>query len=520
MKSFIQRHGEKILGVLSGFDRMRFRGTLLRLTSVGGMVHFLTQIGVLLKDFGAYAEDLTQHLRRRLEEAAATGGRPVQYLERATDKEELVQKIRAEQGLGEQGLIAVFRTLENCISYDIYHDRQTHRIDLRRRPRKCLHYYFYFMDATLGLTQVRLQTWLPFDVRVVLNGREWLSRQLDAAKIGYLRKDNCFPWIADFERAQRLSDRQPRIDWPKHLDRLLRRVDPQHAQWSAAYPQSYYWSIEQSEWATDLAFDSAESLRRLYPTLLHYGIETFQSPDVMRFLGHKVPAHGGVHGRFAGEVVSDLKHRLEGVRLKHHVGRNTLKMYDKQGTVLRVETTLNEVRGLKVFRTTDKDPNGQRQWLPLRKGVADITRRCELSEAANRRYLQTLGTVEADTPLKDLAEKLCSPVKEGSRRHRALNPFSSGDAKLLEIVARGEYQMIGFRNRDVRVAWHGDTEDPATRRRQSSAMSRKLALLRAHGLIRKIPGTHRYLLTKSGTLAIAALLTARNATLSQLNPAA
>jgi hypothetical protein len=438
MRTFLQRHGEQILGVLSGFDRMRFRGTLLRLTSVGGMVHFLTRVGVLLKHFGVYAEDLTQRLRRRLEEAAASEGRPVQYLERATDKEELVQKIRADQGAGEQGLVAVFRTLENCISYDIYHDRQTHRIDLRRRPRKCLHYYFYFMDATFGLTQVRLQTWLPFDVRVVLNGREWLAHQMDAAKIGYLRKDNCFPWIADFERAQRLSDRQPRIDWPKHLDRLLRRVDPQHEQWSAAYPQSYYWSIEQSEWATDLA----------------------------------------------------------------------------------VETTLNDVGGLKVFRTSQDDPDGPRQWLPLRKGVADMSRRAQLSQAANGRYLESLAIVDAETPLKDLAEKLCRPVQQGSRRYRALNPFSPEDAKLLEIVARGEYKMTGLRNRDLRVAWHGDTENAAARRRQSSAMSRKLALLRAHGLIRKIPATHRYLLTKSGTLAIAALLAARNATVSQLNPAA
>jgi hypothetical protein len=520
MKSFIQRHGENILGVLSGFDRMRFRGTLLRLANVGGMLGFLSRVGVLLKDFGTYAEALTRGLRQRLEEAAASQGRPVRYLERATDKEQLVQKIRAEQGVSERGLIAVFRTLENCISYDIFRNRQTQQIDLRRGQRKCLHYYFYFLDPTFGLTHVRLQTWLPFDVRVVLNGREWLSRQLDTAKIGYVRRDNCFACIADFARAQRLSDRQPRIDWPKHLDRLLGRVDPRHAQWCAACPQSYYWSIEQSEWATDLAFRSAESLGCLYRTLLHYGVETFQSPDVMRFLGHKLPAHGGVNGHFAGEVVSDLKHRPEGVRLKHRVGRNTLKMYDKQGTVLRVETTLNDVRGLTVFRTKQDDPDGPRQWLPLRKGVADMSRRAQLSQAANRRYLESLAAVDAETPLKDLADKLCRPVQEGSRRYRALNPFSPDDAKLLEIVARGEYQITGFRNRDLRLAWHGESEDIATRRRQSSAISRKLALLRAHGLIRKIQGAHRYLLTKSGTLAIAALLAARNATMSKLNPAA
>jgi len=261
-------------------------------------------------------------------------------------------------------------------------------------------------------------------------------------------------------------------------------------------------------------------LSKLYPALIHHGIETFQSPDVMRFLGHKLPAHGGVHGQFAGEVVSDLKQRPEGVRLKHRAGRNTLKMYDKQGSVLRVETTLNDVRGLKVFRTKDDDPKGQRQWLPLRKGVGDMTRRAQLSNGANGRYLESLASVEADTALKDLAEKLCRPVQEGERRYRALNPLSSEDAKLLEIVARGEHQITGFRNRDLRAAWYGESDDPAQRRRQSSATTRKLALLRAHGLIRKIPGTHRYLITKPGAVAIAALLAARNATLSQLTPAA
>lgn len=520
MRTFLQRHGERILGVLSGFDRMRFRGTLLRLSGVGGMMHFLGRVGVLLKDFGAYAEGLTQRLRRRVEEAAEAAGRPVQYLERATDKEELVQEIRAEQGAADQGLIAVFGTLESCISYDIYRNRWTQQIDLRRRPRKCLHYYFYFLDRMFGLTQVRLQTWLPFDVRVVLNGREWLARQMDAAKIGYLRRDNCFAWIDDFEGAQRLADRQPRIDWPKHLDRLLARVHPCHPQWCRTYPQSYYWTIEQSEWATDVAFRSAESLSQWYPTLIHHGIETFRSPDVMRFLGHKMPAHGGVHGRFSGEVVSDLKQRPEGVRLKHRAGRNTLKMYDKQGTVLRVETTLNDVRGLKVFRSKDDDPKGPRQWLPLRKGVADMSRRAQLSQAANARYLERLASVDAETTLKDLAERLCRPVQDGARRYRALNPLSLEDANLLEIVARGEFQITGFRNRDLRAAWYGETEDPAQRRRQASATTRRLALLRAHGLIRKLPGTHRYLVTKPGAIAIAALLAARNATLSQLASAA
>ena len=521
MRQFIQRHQDQILGVLSGFDRMRFRGTLSLLTSVGGMMAFLTHVGVRLKDFMTYAEEMTQRLRKTTEQLAEHAGRAVRYLPGMTRKDELIERIRQQEGLAADGLIAVLSTLENCRSYDIYRDRASQRIGLRQRPRKCLHYYFYFEDAMFGLSQVRLQTWFPFNVHVVLNGREWLGRQLDAAGIGYLRRDNCFVEMEDFARAQALADRQPRIAWPKHLARLLARVHPLHQELFATCPGPHYWTIEQSEWATDVVFRSPEALGDLYPRLLRHGIETFQSPDVMRFLGHKVPAHGGVHGRFAGQVVSDRKARPEGVRLKHRVGRNSVKMYDKQGTVLRVETTLNDVRGLQVFRRPADQPHGERQWRPLRKGVADMARRAQLSHGANGRYLQALCTIDADTPLSRVADTLCRAVQdERGRRHRALNPLAPDDADLLQAVSRGEFRITGLRNRDLRQALFGDAPTAEDRRRQAARVTRKLALLRAHGLIRKIPGTHRYVVTKHGLTAIPALLAARNATLHQLTPVA
>lgn len=521
MRQFIQRHRDQILGVLSGFDRLRLRGTLRLLTSVGGMMSYLSLAGVLIKDFMGYAEELTRRLRQTTEENAQATGRPVRYLPGATRKDELIEKIRREEGLAADGLIAVLSTLENCYSYDIYRNRSAKQVQLRQRPRKCLHYYFYFLDDTFGLTQVRLQTWFPFNVHVVLNGREWLARRLDAAGIGYRRQDNCFVDLEDFVRAQQLADRQPRIAWPKHLKRLLDRVHPLHQQLFAECPGPYYWTSEQSEWATDIAFRSTEALGELYRTLIHHGIETFQSPDVMRFLGHKVPAHGGVNGHFAGQVVTDLKHRPEGVRLKHRVGRNTLKMYDKQGTVLRVETTINDVRGLKVFRHRTEKPQGEREWLPLRKGVADMSRRVQLSHSANRRYLQALSKIDAHTPLSRVADKLCQPAwDERGRRHRALNPLASEDAQLLEAVSRGEFYITGFRNRNVRQVLFGEATTDEQRRRQASRVTRKLALLRAHGLIRKVPKSHRYLLTAAGQTAIPVLLATRNATLDQLTPAA
>jgi hypothetical protein len=520
MKRFIQRHGQKIVGVLSGFDRMRFRGSFTPLTTAGGLLMWLWRAGVLLKDFKAFAQDLTDQIRRATEAAAVAAGRPVRYLNGFVNKEALVQQIRAKQGAAASGLIAVLSAVEGCRSYEVQGNRKSHRIELRGRSSRCLHYYFYWLDKRSGLTHVRLQTWFPFHVHVLLNGREWLAAELDRAGIGYLRRDNCFADIEDFARAQKLADRQPRIAWPKQLDRLLRRAHPIHRRLSKIGPVSLYWTSEETEWATDLAFRDAKSLSQLYDTLLHRGIESFGSTDVLRFLGHRVQARGGVPGRFAGEVVSDLKRRPQGLRIKHRVGRNTLKMYDKQGTVLRVETTLNDPRGLKVYRRKQGEPrSAPLRWLPLRKGVADLARRAQLSQASNERYLEALAAIDVQTPLKQLTDKLCRPVRRGGRRHRGLRPFEPDEARLLEIITRGEHQVAGFRNRDVRAAFYGRCQDAADRRRQSAAITRKFALLRAHGLIKKVPRTHRYLLTTRGAAVIPALLAARNASPAQLTAA-
>src|SRR5262249_40466675 len=154
-------------------------------------------------------------------------------------------------------------------------------------------------------------------------GRDWLARPLDAAEIGYLQKDNTFIALDDFERAQALLDAQLQVNWPVILNELVDQFHPVHASGLPPWFEGYYWSVEQSEWATDVVFRSAADLAALDPRLVHHGMTTFSSHDVLRFLQPKVPARGGVHGRFAGEVVSDLKRRPEGVRIKHASGLNS-----------------------------------------------------------------------------------------------------------------------------------------------------------------------------------------------------
>ena len=515
MKSFIQRHQDQILGVLSGFDRLRFRGVLGLLQSEGGTVTWLERVGVALQDFLSFAEGLTKRLCRGMDQLAQQVGRKVRYLPGVVDKEELVQEIRRKEGVANNGLVAVLSTPEMGMSYTMFRSRGFPV--LRRAPRKCNHYYCYWEDQRFGLTQVRLSSWFPFDVHVVLNGREWLARQLDTAGSGYVRSDNCFPKLSDFARAQELADEQPRINWVEELNRVLRRVHPLHDEvFVGAGAQDHYWTAEQTEWATDVVFRDAETLSRLYPKLVRHGIDTFQSPDILRFLGHRMPAHGGINGQYQGDVMSYLKGRSEGLRIKHRGGKNSVKMYNKYPTLLRVETTLNDGQGLMSFRHSQTDPEGPRQWLKLRKSVADLPRRAELSQASNQRYLDALSSVTAHTPLAEITDRLCRPVTVNGRRHRGLRPFEPDEVRLLQAVSRGEFLISGFRNRDVRQSLFGQTQDRPQRRREAGRVSRKLALLRAHGLIKKIPRTHRYLLTENGVKAISAILAARQASVAQL----
>lgn len=517
MRKFLHRHEEQVLGVLNGFDRMRFRGSLPLLQSPGGVVTWLERVGVAVKSFLSFAEGLTKRFCQQADHLAEAAGRKVQYLPGFVNKEDLVQEIRDKGGLADNGLVAVLSTLEMGMSYTMFRGRDNDFPVLRRGPRKCKHYYYYWNDDRFGLTQVRLSSWFPFPVNVVLNGREWLARQMDVKGIDYLRRDNCFLQISDYAAAQQLATQQAKIKWIGQLDRLLRRVHSLHAEtFTDAGALNYYWTSEQTEWATDIVFRDADSLSNLYQRLIRRGIDTFQSSDVLRFLGHKVPAHGGVHGLYQDQVMSDLKQRAEGVRIKHRAGKNTVKMYNKQPTVLRIETTLNDGRGLKVYRTKHDDPEGKPQWLDLRKTVLDLPRRVELSQSANNRYLEALSTIAADIPLSKLTDKLCQAVEVNGRRHRGLRPFDPEEVQLLHAVSRGEFLISGFRNRDVRQCLFGETKDAIARRRESSRVSRKLSMLRAHGLIKKIPRTHRYLLTETGAQAIAAILSARQATISQL----
>jgi hypothetical protein len=518
MHQFIKKHESKIVGALSGWDRVRFRGTTRVLCAVRGMMAWLTDRQVRLTGFASFAEELTEQLKASVEQVAAFSGRPIKYLASSLlSKEDLVQELLKRENIS-QGLVCVLSCVEPCRSFQIQRDRATKTIDLVTAYRRCLHWYLYFMDAVFGLCHVRIQSWLPFTVHVCLNGREWLCRELTTAGIGFRRRDNCLVDVEDFPAAQQRLAAQPWFNWTEALNNLLRRACP--ALLELPFREGklrQYWSADETEWATDILFRTPGELAALYPCLIRHAMTTFSSGDVLRFLGRSPSAMTiGVHGLFKGEVVSDVKSRPEGVRIKHRVNANSIKMYDKQGTVLRVETTINHARDMRVYRASETNPSGPKSWRILRKGVADLPRRAQISQAANIRYLAALEAVDAKTPLGQVADAVARAVTWQGCRARGLSPFTGDDARLAATLLRGEFTINGFRNRDLRQLLFPEAKTGPELRRTSSKVTRWLRLFRAHGLIQKVKGTHRYQLTADGRRKLPAFIAARNASAEEL----
>lgn len=512
MKQFIARFGSLITGVLSGFDRLVFRGHLLPLIRPSGMFFFLEAAGVRLLDFKDFVLATTERIKKAALAEAVTSDRPVRYLASSqADKEELARQLLAEHPV-EEGLICVLTALEPCMTFEYHRSRDTNERGLRPRQGKCLHLYKYFVHPRFGFMSGRLQTWFPFDIQICLNGREWLARQLLAKGSDFKRLDNCFTWLADPESAQRFMQDQLRTNWPRALTEIARWLNPLHGEIFARLPMDYYWSVYQSEWATDVMFRNPKALATIYPTLVRHALCHFKSPDVMRFLGRKA------HGNFTGELVTSFKDRAEGVRVKHWVRGNSMKMYDKAASILRAETTIAQSGDFKVLRPSNNGPNSQLTWRPLRKGVADLHRRAQLSQRSNERYLDALSAVDDTTPCSQLFDAVSRPIVDTGHRFRALRIGDPDDLALLQTISRGEFVTAGFRNRDLRHLLYPKSEAApvADQRRLSKKVSRKLRLLRAHGLIKKVPHTHRYLLTNRGCLLTAAVRATRDANIAKL----
>ena len=492
---FLRKFSSLIVCVLSCFDRVIFKGHLSfsRASELERFVDFILKIrrvDFIKQCAPQYAERLVKHAQQFAEQFQ----RPYVYRRGKFRKEQWATDLLREQPVKE-GLVGVLCTMETCGTFQLVPDKNRPSFRPAQIPQRVL--YYYFLDSDLGLIHVRLQTWVPFTIQVYVNGHDYVARQMARKQLGFVQRDNAFTQLDDPAQAQKMADKFARLNWPRLLKRYALLVNPLLR--DVFQKQDYYWVTDQAEYATDVLFHSKKALAGLFIKLLEYAWLTFSAKDILTFLGRKLCAN------FNGEVVTDCKTEREpGARIKHRMKQNWLKMYDKFGLILRVETVINQPGEFKIFREcTRQDGTHYWAWRPMPKGVGNLHHYQRHALACNQRYLQALSHVDDPTPAHEELARLTEPKIVDERSYAGFNPARQEDLRLFAAVLDGDHIAQGFRNKDIRRALHLNSANHHESHRQSAAVGRLLKRLHLRGLLAKIPRTRRWKVTERGRRLLA-----------------
>jgi hypothetical protein len=479
-----ERYRDQIRGVLSCYDRLIILGTLPSLGFAEGMTLFLKKHHIRIFDYARFAEPLRDAIRTNAEQIAQQQGVEIEFVRKADfRKEKRIAEVLRERGT-HPGLVHILSAMESCPTYKPWHDKKSGRTFLKGDLSKCLHYYFYFIDEELGLLFVRVPTWCPFRLQFYFNGHNLLAAKLARSEIKYQLLDNVFIEIDDLLKAQELADD---LDIPRlhqKLDDYARRCCPV----IEALGLTYHWSLMQTEYATDIIFKQQKQLALLYDPLVRTAVHTVKPDHIATFLGRKL------NNNYQDEMGNRFSTRLEGTCVKHVMGPVIIKMYDKLRLVLRIETAANKPSFFKHHRWVEQK-NGKREFrlAPLKRSIYSLRDLAKLLHAANQRYLAFISEMDDPSAGRKLLNKVCEPKKQQGRSYKGLNFFLAADQKLIEALGRGEFNISGLRNKDLRHLLPAMT---------SAQISRRLKSLRLHGLIRRVGRTYKYYLSKQGRRVI------------------
>lgn len=517
METFLQQFGSKIKGVLTGFDRIVFKGCLRHLAYADGAAKFLARRGVLNKDYKAWmlaqSTALVAACERLAREQTGAGIAHIPSLRER--KEELAHERMLEKGVA-SGLVGVWSCVESCRTFRAAFDPGAGRPRLRPEHGKCKHLYFYHNHAEYGFMSVRLQTWFPYEIQIALNGREWLRRGLELQGVAHTVDGNKFLSVGDFAAAQRLLDAQPLCPWFCLLDGFAREAFPTMDGTLGGGP-GYRWTLWQSEWATDFIFDAPESVAPLMDSLLRHELANGTGERVLRYFGRPVRPDGQPHPLADPDILSRAGVWYDGMRMKHWLDGNSVKFYNEHNA-LRFETTLNNPAPFKVWRCKEGSPDGAKERLPLRKGVADIPLRAKVCGEINARFIGQAAQVKDTAKVRQIVASVGRKTRDG-RAVRTLDILGK-DRELLAAVADPTLASLGgITNKALQKALAGtEWAKGMTGKRLSARIGRNLRLLRDHGLISKVPEQRKYYLSEKGrqlTAVIPAILSASTEQLTQ-----
>jgi hypothetical protein len=516
MDTLLDRFSAKVNSVITGFDRIVFKGIVRPIMHAAGMTSFLMARGVLNKDFKGYAIKQSQAIVSSAEEYSRRElGVGVEYIPSLnTRKEALAHDRQKKEGIAE-GLIGIWSCVESCNTFRSTFS-ETEKYPLLRFERsRCKHLYYYFDDPVYGFMSVRLQTWAPYEIQIALNGREWLRRSLDGAGCEYVLSGNKFLHIDDYGLAQDILDAQAGTLFDDVLDGFLTPVFPA-VQEVLGKGLSYYWSFWQSEVAKDYIFRDRGDLGALMDDLMIHAMITGKGDRILRYFGSPVSVDGQPRHSTNPEIMSRAMTWYDGTRVRHWKDGNSVKFYNEHN-VLRFEMTMNDPSKFRIHRHAENQCKDEpKRLMGMRKGVADTAARFEISKNIANRFSEHMAAVEEKTRLGEVVSPVTSPIIAQGKRYRALDVFGKDNALLL-AVSDPAFDVHGITNKTLQGKLIGKPwANGKTGKQLSGKISRNLRLLREHGLIKKLPNQRKYALTDQGRKLTAALEAASATSINDL----
>jgi hypothetical protein len=503
-------------GVITGFDRIVFKGIVRPIMHSAGMQSYLMARKVLNKDFKDYAIRQSQAIIESAEKMAEElDGSKITYIRSVnTRKETLAHNRQQENGVTE-GLIGVWSCVESCETFRSVYDVKQKYPALRKEHSKCKHLYFYFDDPVYGFMNVRLQTWLPYEIQIALNGREWLRRSLDAAGCKYIMSGNKFLHIDDYNLAQEFLDAQTKTCFSEVLQRFLLSVFPRIRE-ILGPGLSYYWTFWQSELAKDYIFKNSEALDALMDDFQLHALITGKGERILQYFGSPVKANGQPHPMTNPEILSRAKLWYNGLRVRHWQDGNSVKFYNEHN-VLRFEMTMNDPTRFKIHRHAENQCKSEpKRFMPMRKGIADTAARAKVSKEIITRFTEHMAAVEEKTRFGELLSSISAPLIQKGKRVRALEPLGK-DREFIHAISDPAFDVSAITNKELQKMLAGTPwAKNMSGKRLSARISRHLLLLREHGLIKKLPKQRKYTLTDKGRKITAALDAALSASVNDL----
>jgi predicted transcriptional regulator len=479
MTAFFDRHSDKIKGIFSCLDRLVIQGTFPEICFPGAITTFFYMHGIKIFDFKKWAAPMRDEINNNAKQIAQKNNIEIEFIRKKDfRKEKRVKKIISQRG-DHPGIVHIFSAMETCTAYKPWHDKKSHKTFFKYDSGRCLHYYFYFIDKDFGLCYLRVPTWAPFRLQFYCNPHNWVARQLQKKRIGFKQIENAFVEIDDFNKAQKLADSFPVTKLHKRMEKYARQFCPVRRYFKAGI----HWSVMQVEYATDIIFKDQKTLAPIYEELARTLSHAVKPDNIAMFLGKRLDP------RFEGELGGQFSTRIEGHSIRHYMNKNGIKMYDKFGFILRIESFSNDISFFKHHRKVEhRDGTSSYKIANMRKTIFSIPELIRVMYGCNRRYIEFLCAVDDPTNGIKKVNKISTPIKIKGRSFRGFNLFSEDDEKVFQAISQGDTQGFGIRNITMRKSMNKNT----------GQVSRILKRLRTHGIIKKAPKSYKYYLTSLG----------------------